>query len=211
MSHSEIPKDGALVWTSVGIARQTRLVSEAETKYKALIAEMVDNSDGKIVVSETESADQGTLKTEKAMLKDSWDIARTLLGRLRPPPANSSSINRACVDKVVGVEYLDDDVIERRGKQEVFLLGGIGETDPDAKLRTYSVNSPLGAAVKGKQVGEVCTVRLPGGQEYDVKVVAVSALTKEDEILASTVADRSETTITRLSIDATGQRVPAAA
>lgn len=210
MSHSEIPEHGAIIWTSVGIARQTRNVEDLASKYRALVAEMHDNNDGKIVVSETESADQGTLKTEKGMLKDTWDNARVLLGRLRPAPP-STSFDRACTNRIIKVKYLDQEVIERRGETEVFLLGGIGETDSDAKLRTYSVNSPLGSAVKGREVGEVCLVRIPHGQEYEVEIVSISALDKASEVLAGTQGHEPVASSSRLSIMGTVERAVKAA
>lgn len=201
---------GPLVWTSVGIARQARTVTEAELKFKTFVSQTTDSSNGKIAVDETENADQGTVKTEKNILKGLWDDARVLSGRLRTAPSNTS-IARACTNRVIKIKYIDPEVIEQRGETEVFLLGGLGESDTHAILRTYSVNSPLGAAVKGREVGEICTVHLEGGREYDFEIVEISILDKKSEALASTVADRPETIVTRLSIDATGQRVSAAA
>lgn len=60
--------------------------------------------------------------------------------------------------------------IELAGDEMIFLLGSreIGDT---TDLEVYSEQSPLGAAINGKKVGDTTKYTAPSGREFEVKVL----------------------------------------
>ena len=69
------------------------------------------------------------------------------------------------VGSTVTIDYVDDDVTE------VFSIVGSMEADPfENKI---SNESPIGKAILGKKVGDICDVPSPNGS-YQVKVVKIA-------------------------------------
>ena len=56
---------------------------------------------------------------------------------------------------------------------ETFLLGSreLGSLDESVEIDVYSPQSPLGAAVLGKRVGESASYSAPNGRRVDVEIV----------------------------------------
>jgi transcription elongation factor GreA len=80
----------------------------------------------------------------------------------------------AVSDTVVpGIEvtiYFDDDPDDEDtfllGSREMMALGA-------SKLEIYSPNSPLGAAILGRKIGETASYAAPNGSPIEVTIVAV--------------------------------------
>ncbi len=66
-----------------------------------------------------------------------------------------------------------DVTVEMFGDQVRFLLGS-REIGDDADIEVYSEQSPLGAAIMGKQVGDDASYEAPNGKHIDVKILKVT-------------------------------------
>ncbi len=183
MSLESMMTTGSLVWTCVGIARQRELVKASEAAYHQFVKDMVQHRGGEVSLSEGRQADLGPVHEERDRLKQVWDDASMLLARLREAPKSIGS-DTVCVGRPVRVSY-EGDMLVKRGETETFLLGGIGESDTDAKLRTYSCDSPLGRAVCRREIGDQVSVTPPGGDSYWVTIEEVFTL--DDTFLAQAV------------------------
>jgi transcription elongation factor GreA len=62
------------------------------------------------------------------------------------------------------------------GSTETFLLGarGLVQNDQNLELDVYSAESPLGAAITGRVVGDTVSYEAPNGQRIDVDIVSAS-------------------------------------
>lgn len=165
---------GPLVWTCVGIARQREAAKAAEMAYHLFVKDMVLHRGGEVSLSEGRQADLGPVNDERDRLKQVWDDASTLLARLREAPKSTGG-DTVCVGRPVRISY-EGEMLTKRGETETFLLGGIGECDTDAKLRTYSCDSPLGRAVCRKEIGDQVMVTPPGGDSYWVTIEEIFTL-----------------------------------
>lgn len=174
-----------LSWTVVGIARQDRLVAEAKSRLDKLRGEVnSDRFDGEVSLSEGKRQDRDAIVVQIDQAQKVYDDAVTLRGRLREVPGIPPS--HAFAGTVVRYRHLDEDMILKRGSaKETFLLGGPGESDTDSKLRTYSVSSPLGAAIRGKSVGDTATIVTPGDGEYEIEIVQLRRLDQADFVNAA--------------------------
>ncbi len=66
-----------------------------------------------------------------------------------------------------------DVTVELFGDELRFLLGS-REIGDDADIEVYSEQSPLGAAIMGKQVGDTATYEAPNGKQIAVKILEVT-------------------------------------
>lgn len=177
-----------LLWTIVGIERKRLELVRKKAAHTKFLEEhgSMDSKDG----GDDASPDHTIVVAECSRLKEDWQATETYLARLRR--AYPTSDTRACTGLRISGVYLDEEVVQQRGREEHFLLGGIDESDTDAVLRTYSINSPLGNAVKSHEVGDVVTVRLQSGATYDFEITAIRMPTTEDIVAASTLQPRNQ-------------------
>ncbi|MEK7100495.1 MAG: GreA/GreB family elongation factor [Patescibacteria group bacterium] len=115
-------------------------------------------------------------KDERDLLRHIWKAAEVLYGRLQPLPKTITT-NRGCTGLVVKLAHQSDEMIEKRGNTEILGLGGPGENDTESKLRIFGINSPIGAALKGKDVGDIVRVFTPDDGHYDVEILSLETLT----------------------------------
>lgn len=66
--------------------------------------------------------------------------------------------------------------VELFGDQETFLLGS-REIGGDSDIDVYSEQSPLGAAINGKEIGETASYEAPNGAVVDVSIIAAEPFT----------------------------------
>jgi hypothetical protein len=163
------------MWTSLGFVRQQRAVAEAKASYDAALASVGEEQHRQSLLQEEQRLDGVPSKVERDMLYQMWKSAEVLYGRLQPLPSIIST-DRGCTGLVAKVRHLDDEMITKRGLTEIFVIGGLGEADTDGKLRVYSVDSPLGRAVKGREVGDTVMVRTPTDGYYDVEILSFETL-----------------------------------
>lgn len=62
--------------------------------------------------------------------------------------------------------------VELFGDEETFLLGSREIADGDDSIDVYSEQSPMGAAIHGKKVGDTATYLAPTGKNIEVKVLS---------------------------------------
>jgi transcription elongation factor GreA len=87
----------------------------------------------------------------------------------------------------VGETPADDGVVEPGMKvttrfvgdtdTEVFLLGAREMEDTTDGLQVFSPQSPLGAAITGRKVGETVTYEAPNGKQLEVEIVDATPFT----------------------------------
>jgi transcription elongation factor GreA len=66
--------------------------------------------------------------------------------------------------------------VELAGNEMRFLLGS-RDASVDDDLEVYSATSPLGAAINGKQAGDVASYTSPNGKTFEVKVLSTTPYT----------------------------------
>lgn len=199
MTHVSAQDTGPVQWTPIGIRRHAACVVTKELAYKKFVEENGDLLGQKGFTDEGSSVDQSGAMQMKTQLHGAWRAAEQFNSRLAEMPRPRDA-NRACSGLRITIQYLDDEIIRHRGESESFLRGGIGESDSDALLRTYSADSPLGKAVVGKEVGDVVTVKLPHDRSYDVEITAIEFLTEDDIVAASTMRPRTEQSVLNVEL-----------
>ncbi len=167
----------------MGIERQKQLVKAKEATYKKLVDDTAEGLNSGGFTDEGASVDRSAILTMRSNCLSDLRRDQAKLGRMQE--ARPHSIQRCCTGLGVVIKYLGE-TVKHRGPNERFVLGGLSESDTDAILRTYSVDSPLGHAIKGAEVGDVVTVRQHGQPSYDVEIVQIFKLSDEDMFAAST-------------------------
>lgn len=148
----------------------------AEERYRAFLAELAESRGGKASRTEADQLDEEPIKDELALRRKTWEDARDFQLRLREAPRITNP-SHASTNVVVVAKFLDDETVRKRGAPgETFLMGGVGESDFDNKLRTYSADSPIGMAVKKREVEDIVVVHSPEDGDYRVEILALIGL-----------------------------------
>ncbi len=100
----------------------------------------------------------------------------------------SPEIDKTCVDRMVTLEYDDE---EGETKTLKYVVGG--EDEPQLYIqqgvRVIFYETPLGAALVGKRVGDDLTIKL-GGKSYDATIVAIEHTPEPDHEVHAEDAQR---------------------
>ena len=90
---------------------------------------------------------------------------------------DSSKEDEVGLNNTINILYVDDE-----SEEEIKLVTSI-RANPLKGM--YSIESPIGRAIKGRHMGDVCTVRTDEGFEYDVKILSIdnSSDDAEDTIM----------------------------
>jgi transcription elongation factor GreA len=147
-----------------------------QAKYDALQEELEElRGPGRaaIVQKVSDARDEGDLKENGG-----YHAAREELGKIDGRIAQLEDMLKRAQ---VGETPPDDGVVEQGmvityrfvgdDEKEKFLLGAREMKGDDDALEVYSPQSPLGAAINGKQKGDTVTYRAPNGKTLEVEIV----------------------------------------
>lgn len=81
--------------------------------------------------------------------------------------------NKSCVslEKMVKVKYVDENIDEENWDIDIFKI--VTSIRSDSLKKRISIESPLGKALIGKNVGEIATVNISNGSSYALKVISI--------------------------------------
>jgi len=157
-------------------ADERAVVWLTQAKYEALQAELEElRGPGRAAVVQkvSDARDEGDLKENGG-----YHAAREELGKL---DGRIQQLEDMLKRAQVGETPPDDGVVEPGmvvtyrfvgdDDQEKFLLGAREMKGDDDELEVYSPQSPLGAAIHGKQRGETVTYVAPNGKTLEVEIV----------------------------------------
>ena len=81
--------------------------------------------------------------------------------------------NKSCVslEKMVKVKYVDENINEENWDIDIFKI--VTSIRSDSLKKRISIESPLGKALVGKNVGEIATVNISNGSSYSLKIISI--------------------------------------
>src|SRR5690606_14738432 len=113
----------------------------------------------------SENADYDAARNEQARIEARILEIETILKNVKiiKSTDDSSAVN---IGKIVELRFIEKDKIEK------YHLVGTIEADPrDNKI---SIESPLGKSIKGKEAGDVVTVKSETGRSFNVEIVSIN-------------------------------------
>jgi transcription elongation factor GreA len=150
----------------------TYLTQEAFDRLQAELREL--SGPGRVEIAKRIEAarEEGDLKENGG-----YHAAKEEQGKME---ARIRQLTQILQNATVGEAPPDDGVVEPGmvvtvelfGEEETFLLGSREIADGDDTLDVYSEQSPMGAAINGRKVGEALTYQAPTGKTIDVKILA---------------------------------------
>ena len=150
----------------------TYLTQEAFDRLQAELHEL--SGPGRVEIAKRIEAarEEGDLKENGG-----YHAAKEEQGKME---ARIRQLNQILQTATVGEAPPDDGVVEPGmvvtvemfGDEETFLLGSREIADGDDSIDVYSEQSPMGAAIHGKKVGETATYEAPTGKTIEVKVLS---------------------------------------
>jgi transcription elongation factor GreA len=113
----------------------------------------------------SENADYDAARNEQARIEARIIEIETILKNVRiiKSTDDSSAVN---IGKVVELRFVEKNKIDK------YQLVGTIEADP--KENKISIESPLGKSIKGKEVGDVITVKSETGRSFNVEIVSIN-------------------------------------
>lgn len=149
------------------------LTQEAYDRLSAELAELEGPRRAEIAERIANARDEGDLKENGG-----YHAARDEQGHNE---ARITELTHLLKTAVVGETPPDDGVVEQgmlvtielAGRERTFVLGN-REISEDEDLEVYSIESPLGAAINGRSVGESIDYTAPNGKSFPVKVLKAS-------------------------------------
>lgn len=149
------------------------LTQEAYDRLSAELAELEGPRRAEIAERIANARDEGDLKENGG-----YHAARDEQGHNE---ARITELTHLLKTAVVGETPPDDGVVEQgmlvtielAGRERTFVLGN-REISEDKDLEVYSIESPLGAAINGRSVGESIDYTAPNGKSFPVKVLKAS-------------------------------------
>lgn len=111
----------------------------------------------------SENADYDAARDQQAKLEGRIKELEYKLENAKIIDNNNKDV--VSVGSTVSIKYVDDDEVE-----EYKIVGSL---EADAFSNKISNESPIGAAVIGKKVNEIATVKTPNGS-FDVKIVKIA-------------------------------------
>lgn len=113
----------------------------------------------------SENADYDAARNEQARIEARILEIETILKNVKiiKSTDDSSAVN---IGKIVELRFIE------KNKVEKYHLVGTIEADPrDNKI---SIESPLGKSIKGKEAGDVVTVKSETGRSFNVEIVSIN-------------------------------------
>jgi transcription elongation factor GreA len=113
----------------------------------------------------SENADYDAARNEQARIEARILEIETILKNVKiiKSTDDSSAVN---IGKIVELRFIEKNKIEK------YHLVGTIEADPrDNKI---SIESPLGKSIKGKEAGDVVTVKSETGRSFNVEIVSIN-------------------------------------
>ena len=86
---------------------------------------------------------------------------------------DSTTEGEVSLNNTVTFKYVDDDE-----EETVKIVTSIRGNTVDGRI---SNESPIGKALLGHKVGDVCEVELPNGGSYEIKITALDQTTGDDD------------------------------
>jgi hypothetical protein len=160
-------------WTELGYRRAETEVVAKKRKFQALTASLEDQHGLTLSRSEGKMADAHAAVHELNVALDRWHVADEELSRLRiaPMPRQCTTVQTGHKIRML---YIDSDGDQKKGTEETFIQGGIGERwEEEGIVRVRACNFPVGRAIVGARVNEIRTVE-SRGKSYDVKILEIS-------------------------------------
>ncbi|WP_435200072.1 transcription elongation factor GreA [Janibacter sp. GS2] len=150
----------------------TYLTQEAFDRLQAELREL--SGPGRVEIAKRIEAarEEGDLKENGG-----YHAAKEEQGKME---ARIRQLNQILQTATVGEAPPDDGIVEPGmvvsvemfGDKETFLLGSREIADGDDSIDVFSEQSPMGAAIHGKKVGDTATYEAPTGKIIEVKVLS---------------------------------------
>ena len=157
------------------VVKASYLTQEAFDRLKAELEQLSGPGRADIVAKIEAAREEGDLKENGG-----YHAAREEQGKME---ARIRQLTQLLDNAIIGETPADDGIVEPGmvvtvemfGEEETFLLGSREIADP--KLQAYSEQSPIGAAVNGKQAGESASYSAPNGKKIKVKILSAKPYT----------------------------------
>jgi transcription elongation factor GreA len=157
------------------VVKASYLTQEAFDRLKAELEELSGPGRTDIARKIEAAREEGDLKENGG-----YHAAREEQGKME---ARIRQLTQLLDNAIIGETPADDGIVEPGmvvtvemfGEEETFLLGSREIADPT--LQVYSEQSPIGAAVNGKQAGDEASYEAPNGKQIDVKILSAKPYT----------------------------------
>ncbi|KGN37412.1 transcription elongation factor GreA [Knoellia subterranea] len=157
------------------VVKTSYLTQEAFDRLKAELDQLSGPGRADIVAKIEAAREEGDLKENGG-----YHAAREEQGKNE---ARIRQLTQLLENAIIGETPPDDGIVEPGmlvtvemfGEEETFLLGS--REIADGSLQVYSEQSPIGAAVNGKQAGDSTSYEAPNGKQIDVKILSAKPYT----------------------------------
>jgi len=150
----------------------------SQTGYDELRAKLDDmktNGRSDVAAAIAEAREKGDLSenAEYDAAKDAQGLLEMKINELEKIMANARVLDATQLD-TSKVTVMSKVTIKNMANKKDLVYTLVAESEADLKAKKISVNSPVGQALLGKEVGEVVEVSMPNGAKPKFKVVNIT-------------------------------------